>query len=209
MSTGSLLVLPALKAIETAINSYLSLDSDSLPYQQSLVGNVVQVDVSGIGIELYFVFNQHRVEICTEFGAIADVVIRGAPLSLIAVASGRTGLMQSGVVIEGDVDTATRFSQLFDRVDIDWEEHVATIAGDNSAHLLGRFKASATDFLSRAQTSIQRNVADYLRDETRYLLHQWELDEFIDDVDDLRDRVDRLLHKAQVYKTRTKDDRQP
>ena len=214
MSKAPLLALPVYKAIETALNRYLSLDSDTQRYRQPLIGKVIQLDVVGLGLQIIFVFHQQRVELCSEFAADADVVIRGAPVSLAAVASGRTGLMQSGIVIDGDVDTANRFSQLFERMDIDWDEHIATVVGDNPAHLFGRLRSGAADWLLRAQTGMQHNVADYLRDETQNLPHQWELDEFIEDVDNLRDRVDKLLQKvqldkAQVDKTRAMDDRKP
>ncbi len=195
---NSLVVLPVMKAIEAAFNSYLSLDPDAPRYLQSLVGKIVRVDVSGLGIQLVFIFNQQRVEVCDEFAAEPDVVIRGAPVTLAAVASGRTGLMQSDIVINGDVDTANRFSQLLERIDIDWEEHVASIAGDKSAHLLGRFKRGATDWVQQFHSGMESNVADYLRDETRHLPHQWEMDEFIEEVDNIRDRVDRLLQKAHA-----------
>ena len=39
---------------------------------------------------------------------------------------------------------------------------------------------------------MQDNTANYLRDETEHLPHSWELDEFVEQVDDLRDRVDLL-----------------
>jgi len=194
----SLLAVPVFKAVETAFNSYLSLDSAAPAYQRQLLGKVIQIDVSGPGIEMYFIFSDQRVEVCHEFGADADVVIRGTPVSLMAVATGRVGLMQSGIAIEGEVDIAHRFSQLLERIDIDWEEHVASVAGDKPAHLLGRIKNGASNWAIKFQSDLERNVADYLRDETRHLPHQWELDEFIDEIDTLRDRVDRLLRKAQV-----------
>lgn len=197
-----LFTLPMMKAIEVAFNNYVSLDPDSSPYIKPLVGKVVQIDVAGLALRVVLVFNEQRVEVCDEFGAEADVVIRGAPVSLAAVASGRTGLMQSGVIIEGEIETAKRFSKLLERIDIDWEEQVATIAGDQSAHALGRLRDGTSRWVHQFQAGMERNVAAYLRDETRYLPHQWEIDEFIDDVDNLRDRVDRLLEKVRAMSDR-------
>lgn len=198
MTMASLLVLPLTNAIESAFNRYLSLDPEAQSHLRPLLGKVVQVSVSGSGIQLIFVFNEQRVEVCNDFGAEADVIISGAPVSLAAVASGRIGLMQSGIAIEGEVDTASRFSQLLARIDVDWEEHISAVAGDTPAHLAGRLKKDATGWFRQFQTSMERNVADYLRDETRHLPHQWEMDEFIEQVDTVRDRVDRLLQKAHT-----------
>ena len=117
---ASLLVIPITKAIENAFNRYLSLDPEAVNHCRLLLGKVVQVDVTGAGVPLIFVFNEQRVEVCNDFGAEADVVISGAPLTLVAVATGRMGLMQSGITISGEVDTANRFSQLLHRIDIDW-----------------------------------------------------------------------------------------
>lgn len=198
MTTVSLLLIPLIKTIEAAFNRYLSLDADASGYLQPLLGKVVQTEVSGLGITLVFIFTEQRVEVCEGFGAEADVVIRGAPVSLASVASGRVGLMQSGIEIEGDVDTANRFSRMLERIDIDWEEHVAAVTGDKPAHFLGRLKRGATDWMRQSKGDMERNIANYLRDETRHLPHQWEMDEFVDEVDGIRDRVDQLLQKVQL-----------
>ena len=202
MTMASLLALPAIKAIESAFNRYLSLDPDSPGYLRPLLGKVVQINVAGLGVQFIFVFTEQQVQVCHEFGAEANAVIRGAPLSLAAVASGRAGLMQSGITIEGEVDTANRFSQLMGRIDVDWEEHIAGIAGDTPAHLLGRFKTGASGWVKQLHTGMERNIADYLRDETHHLPYRWEMDEFIEEVDNLRDRVGRLLSKAQSIEDR-------
>ena len=44
---------------------------------------------------------------------------------------------------------------------------------------------------------MQSNTADYLRDETNHLPHDWELETFSNDVDDLRDRVEQLARKVE------------
>jgi ubiquinone biosynthesis protein UbiJ len=194
---ASLFLIPLLKTVETAFNSYLSLDVDAPDSLQPLLGKVVQIDVIGLGINVFFIFNEQRVEVCDQFGDHADVVIRGAPFSLLSVAGGRTGLMQSGVKIEGEVETANRFSRMLGHLDIDWEEHISAVAGDKPAHILGRLKRGATDWAQQSKADLERNVANYLRDETRHLPHQWEMDEFVDEVDSLRDRVDRLAQKVQ------------
>jgi ubiquinone biosynthesis protein UbiJ len=62
---------------------------------------------------------------------------------------------------------------------------------------------SAGSWVGQAQRRAQDNVADYLRDESGHLLHQWEMDEFIHDVDDLRDRTERLLRKVQASDDQT------
>lgn len=203
MIAGSLFALPIYKAVETAFNGFIALDPDASVRQQSLRGKVVLIDMSPPGLPLYFIFNEHRIELCGEFSAEPDAAIRGAPVSLAAVASGRTAMMQSDVVVEGDVDIANRFNRFLKSIDIDWEEHVASLVGDTPAHLLSRVARSAGSWVGQAQQRVQHNVADYLRDESGHLLHQWEMDEFIHDVDDLRDRTERLLQKVQASDDQT------
>lgn len=194
---GSLFALPAVKAIESAFNRFLSLDPDSPDYLQPLLGRLVQIDVSGLGARLYFLFHHDRVEVMDDFDAAADVVIQGAPLSLTAMATGRIALMQSDVSLQGDIETAKRFSDLLKRVEIDWAEHISSLTGDQIAHSLGRVASGAGGWVRRFHSSMERNVADYLRDETNHLPHRWEIDEFCESVDELRDRVDGLLQRAE------------
>jgi len=186
---------PVAAAMTTAINQYLTLDEEVGPHLERLYGRLVRIELDAVDTGFYLLFHRDRIEVLEDFAGEADVVIRGAPFSMLSVASGRADVSSSGVVIEGDIALAEKVSQLMQRVDIDWEEHISRITGDAVAHQMGNFARGFAGFFSRTQSRMQTNTADYLRDETTHLPHDWEVEEFCNDVDDLRDRVDALILK--------------
>ena len=57
---------------------------------------------------------------------------------------------------------------------------------------LARQFRRALSFMQRSAHDLATDSVDYLRDESRDLVARSELDDFLDDVDRLRDRGDRL-----------------
>lgn len=179
-------------ALQTAFKRYVELDLDSDSRMQSLQGKVICFNVEGLALPIWFIFNEKSVEIVEDFGDTADAVISGGPFSLVALATGQRSIHDGGVKITGETDTAQKFSRCLSEIDIDWEEHLSRLTGDAAAHQIGRFSRGFRQWFGERTTALQENTADYLRDESDNVPHSWELDEFVEQVDELRDRVDRL-----------------
>jgi len=194
---------PIAIALQTAFTRYVELDPDSNSRLLKLRGKVVCFQVEGVDLPIWFIFNEvgmneTSVEVVEDFGDTADATIAGGPFSLLALATGRRSIFDGDVKISGDTDTAQKFSRCLNEIDIDWEEHLSRLTGDAVAHQVGRFSRGLKHWFSERTDAVRDNTADYLRDETNHLPHSWELDEFVEQVDDLRDRVDTLEAKLSA-----------
>lgn len=183
---------PLAIALQAAFNRYIELDPESDSRLAPLLGKVICVRIDGINVDIWFLFHETRVEVVEEFGAPADAVIAGGPFSLLAQSVGSRSVFDGDVKISGDIETAQRFSRLLNEIDVDWEEHLSHLTGDAVAHQIGRFSRGMKQWVTRRSDSVRNDTADYLRDETDNLPHDWELEEFVEQVDDLRDRVESL-----------------
>ena len=192
---------PFAVALQTAFNRYVELDPGSSDRIAALRGKVVCLQVDPMDLGIWFIFGDKRVEVVEDFGADADVVISGGPFSLMSQALGRTSIFDGDIKITGDTNTAQKFSRCLNDIDIDWEEHLSRLTGDAVAHQIGRYSRGFRQWLSERGESLQENTADYLRDETDNVPHNWELNEFVEQVDDLRDRVDLLEARIAAAKT--------
>lgn len=188
--------MPLAHALQTGFNSYLALDSETLPRIERLSGKLILLQLSappsGRLLDIYFLFHRDYVEILEQFDAPADATISGGPFSMLALSTGQSSIFDGEVSISGDVELAGQFSRMLEQVDIDWVEHLSRVTGDTVAHQLGRVFQGFKSWTSRTGSSMRENSADYLRDETNHLPHDWELEDFCNQVDDLRDRVDQL-----------------
>lgn len=192
------LPIPLAVALQTGFNNYLALDPEAKPGFEKLRGKLVLLQVTGLDLGIWFLVHSERVEILDQFDGEPDATISGGPLSLAALATGKSSIFDGDVSISGDVETAQRFSRALESIDIDWEEHLSRLTGDTVAHHVGRTFRSFNSWLDRSGDSLRENTADYLRDETNSVPHDWELNEFSDQVDDVRDRVEQLAIKIEA-----------
>ena len=207
------LPIPFLSAIETAINSWLKLDGESLEKLKPLEGKIIRFHITGLELNLYYLPAVSGINVLgnypeTEDGGIVDATIHGSPMSLIRLStaenSGET-LLKSDVEIDGDMRVAEKFSAVLREVDIDWEEHLSRLVGDIVAHHAGQFTRSATRWFSDTNEAMKMNSAEYISEEAKLTPADAEVNHYINQVDELRMDVDRLNARIAALKENLKE----
>lgn len=188
------------EVLETAINQYLSLDPEIAGQLSSLHGKVIGIDLSGTPIIFFFIPDQNgQLQLLSQYEGQPDCLISGAPLNLLrSTISDNTDSTFSGDVhIEGSSGVAQQFTTILKRIDIDWEEQLSRLTGDIIAHQVGNSFRAGSNWFSRNLESTGLNLQEYLQEEARMLPGALELDNFYQDVDQLRDDVERLAARVQ------------
>lgn len=196
------LPVPFALALQGGFNRLVSLDEDSQRRLNKLQHKLLQLKITTLDLDIYLLFHSDRVEVLEDFAAEPDATIAGPPFSMLSLAGGGD-VSNSSVEISGDVELAQQVSRMLQQIDIDWEEHFSKITGDAVAHQLGNIARGIQRFTTRSRDSMQSNTADYLRDETGHLPHDWELESFSNDVDDLRDRVVLLVRRFESLQNKS------
>ncbi len=101
---------------------------------------------------------------------------------------------------------ARRVERLLRGFRTDIEEAFAKSFGDVIGVPLARALHAAFDWSRESAESLARDSADFLRDESRDLIAPSEMDQFLDDVDGLRDRVERLSARIALAGARARGD---
>lgn len=99
--------------------------------------------------------------------------------------------------ISGDAELARRLQQLVRRYDPDVEGLFVSTFGEVLGVQLAQGLKQALGGLRNAGKAAARDGAQFLTEESRDLVARAELEAFCDDVDDLRDAVERLERKIQ------------
>lgn len=183
-----------LGALEIGINQYLSGDPGALERCAELSGRSLAVHLSDLDLELYFLPHAHGLQLVNQLDNDADVRL-SAPLSVFArtlFAGDESSIMGAGLRIEGDVGLAQGFARMFAHVDLDIEDWLEPRIGDMPAHFVGRALRGARGFAHRAASTLSLDVAEYLREETRDLVHRDEVEQWTKEVEQLRSKADRL-----------------
>ena len=204
------LPIPLLSAIETAFNSWLKLDGESLPRMQALEDKIIQIHITGLEINLYFLPSKNGIQVLGNYpnhteGGMVDATIHGSPLALITLATtdnAGESLLKSDVEIDGDMRVAEQFSAILRDVDIDWEEHLSGFVGDIVAYQAGNTVRGVTNWIKDTHQSMKMNSAEYITEEAHLSPADAEVRYFMDQVDDIRLDVDRLEARIKILQNK-------
>ena len=189
--------------IEAALNRYLSLDPDALTRFSILEGKIISIEILGLQQALYLFPSADGFMILHDFDGEADATISGSPVALakLGMAKDAKDLLFSGeVTITGDTRLANQFNKLLSQLDIDWEDLLAQNIGDIAAHKLGNAVRDFNRWFKRSTNSVCLDTGEYIQEEYKLSPANAELRQFINQVDDLREGVDRLSAKIQILK---------
>lgn len=191
------LPIPLIESIEAAVNAWLRMDPDSASQLASIEGNIIGLHITGLDVRVFFLPGKNTLSVAGNYpeDGELDVMLHGSPLSLIRLGTSQSSgstLLESDIEIEGDSRVAEQFSAILKRVEIDWEELLSRLVGDIVAHQAGQATKSAAEWVKESSVSMQMNLGEYLSEESRLTPAEAEITEYLDQVDNLRDGVERL-----------------
>lgn len=187
--------------VETAINRYLALDPEMLDKMEEFSGKVIKLEIIGLNKTLYMLPDRRGIQVRTEHEGEADTTLRGTPISLFKMglaANAAKLLLKGEVEISGDTQLGHQFKNTFSQMDIDWSEPLANLIGDTVAFQLQQSGKKLGGWGKDTMESVSRSVSEYLQEESRDLVTETEQNNFNDEVDQLRNDVDRLHAKINA-----------
>jgi ubiquinone biosynthesis protein UbiJ len=192
-------------AVEKAMNAYLALDPESARRLENLQGKVVTIELLAVGITLQLIFTGKKIELQTGSPLSPDTVIKGTPLRLLQLAltkNRRQQFFSDDVTITGNLELGQVVIDLFDHLEIDWEEILSQFCGDVAAHQLGRLGRKLQSFRKLTRRVFAENVSEYLQEEINLFPPREALQDFFQDVDQMRMDTDRLEARVNLLQQR-------
>ncbi len=192
MSTRDL----ALASLEKAINAVLALDPLARKRLARHHGKVIGIHLRGPEITLYFIPDEKGgLQLQGSIEGEPDALLSGSPLDLIRSGDKESGsgqLFSGRVTITGDTALAHDFGATLAGLEIDWEEQLSKFTGDLIAHEAGNLARQALAYAEQTGERLALDLGEYLTEEARLLPHPNEVEEFVAEVDRLRDDTERL-----------------
>jgi ubiquinone biosynthesis accessory factor UbiJ len=186
------------RALETALNHTLSLDPDTQQRLAALNGRSVQLHLRGPELALAVSVDEARLKV----GPPQDdsqLKVAATPGSLLAMLFRRDddGIAPGKVEIAGDAELARRLEKLASKFVPDFEEAFARSFGDVLGVPLARAVRKGLAHARETASHLTEDSADWLRDEARVAMAPGEVEGFLDGVDDVRERSERLEARVQ------------
>ena len=186
------------RALERTLDRASKLDPDTRAALGKLEGRRIGVHLRGPGIAFDIVVERGALRVeppRSGDGAQgkADLCVAATPGALLGIALSPGGETSPGKVeIAGDAELARRMEKLAREFAPDFEAAFAGIFGEVIGVAIARALREATQWARQRAQHAAQDSADWLRDEARLVVPRGEVDDFLDSVDTLRERAERL-----------------
>ena len=186
------------RGLESALNHALSLDAETRDALGALDGRALGIEFKGTGLAMRLAVDGQRLVVGPAFAGDSQLRVKATPASLLGLAfarlrgDGETAIPPGQVEIAGDAELARRLERLATRFEPDIDEVFARAFGDVIGFQVARGFRRAIGLARRSASALVRDTADYLVEERRDLIAKPEMEQFLDEVDELRERADRF-----------------
>jgi ubiquinone biosynthesis protein UbiJ len=196
------------RALEAALNQLLALDPETRDALGGLDGRRVELQLEAPAIALAVTVRGQRLEVGPADAADEpDLGLRatlGGLLGQLPFLRPEGGGPVGKLRINGDAELARRLQQLARGFDPDWDAPFARALGPVVGPQVARVLREGLRNSVVLAKGLARDGAEFLTEESRDLVAKAELEAFYDDVDTLRERVERLVVRVSRLPT---DDR--
>jgi ubiquinone biosynthesis protein UbiJ len=195
------------RALEVALDRVLDLDPETRKELRALDGRALTFEFRNTPLAMRIAVNGDRLAIGPAFEGTSALRVAATPTALLglALSRGREGAVTPGTVdIAGDADLARRLERIASRFEPDFDEAFVRIFGDVAGFQIARGLRRAFAGVRGSASAFARDAAEFLTEEGRDLVAKPELETFLDDVDALRERADRLDARVRRLQLRGK-----
>lgn len=192
--------------LEKAANGALKYAPVTRIQMVPLKGKSLGIHLQRPGIPLQLYVDKREIQIHSNWEIETDVTIKGPAMSLVRqltkTQNTPADLMQNGIEIVGDQELAEQFISLLRNLDVDFEGILADFIGDIAARQLGNFARTGLEIFHQAATTFAEQTKRFIAEDQSMVVSPFEFDQFKTEVDDIRQRGDRLQARVQQLQQR-------
>lgn len=191
------------RALQAALNRALALDPDTRQALTALDGRHIDLTLEAPALAMRISVHGEALEVGPVDHREADLAVRSslsgvlAQLPLLARSRGAQANRAGRVRVAGDAELARRLQQLAKGFDPDWQLPFVRVFGEVLGVQVANTLRSALQQARRGASDLAHTAAEFVTEESRDVVPRGELDAFHDDVDVLRDDVERIAARVQ------------
>ena len=197
----------ALAALEDLLNKALDLDPATRLQLNQHIGRSILVNVQFPHLSILVFLDEGKVRLTPAEDHLsheANATVTASSFDLIKQALNKEQVIsQSGLQIEGDVFFLHELQKISHQIDIDWEFGLSQFVGDISASQIGQGVRSLFDFAKQAANAFLNNSSQFLREDAQILPKKWQVDDYIEEVQELRSDIERLEARIILLQQRS------
>jgi len=189
------------QSIDSALNKALALDPELPAKLIAFSGKVISIHFKDIDKTLYLLPEDNHIRVLSHYDGDVDTRMSGSPISIMKMMmtpNVATLLLKGEVEISGDTRLGNEFKKLFREMQLDWQQPLSKIIGDNATQVVELKSKKMHSWLKKSFSSTSNSLSEYFQEESRDIVTETELEIFNQQVDDVRNNTDRLQARYQA-----------
>ena len=190
---------------EELLNRVLAKDPHLQSQLVKFAGKSLQINVHPPGIMVTALLEKSRIRLLSTEAELLDIQITASIsgnvsqlLPLILEKRDNRPLSNPALAITGDASFIQELHASLSSLDIDWEDYLAPLLGNLITNELSHISDDIRNWSKQASVNMRRNVNEYLTEEGRIFPKKEQLDDFSEELDYLKIRIDRVNAKASI-----------
>lgn len=191
--------------VEPSINKLLQFDPQAHHKLSKLDNKSLSVHLTDLSVKINVRVLNQKVLLSSNIDDYDCLITTSTQyLRSLSDASQLTKLIkQDNLELDGDLAIAQGFSSLLIENDIDWQEVLSSYFGDAIAHKMTVNLKSFADAIKIKSKDMDYTISTGITDELRLSPHAIEVKQFVDAVDDIAARVDKIAAIINAIKMTT------
>ena len=180
------------------INRFLSSEKilESIPDSlfTDLADKIIKLRIDDISYDIYLELGENSIAL-SESSEEFDVEIKSSLANyLLFIISRGSSSYSSKIIINGDVDTASKFNSILsDSENI--KSIIAKLVGEKKFIFLEKMYGLVSDNIGILSSDMENSIRDYIVFDLDLVPTKDEINNYLNDVDDLNSRTEKLLQK--------------
>ena len=180
------------------INRFLSSEKilESIPDSlfTDLAEKIIKLRIDDISYDIYLELSENSI-ILSESSEEFDVEIKSSLANyLLFIISRGSSSYSSKIIINGDVDTASKFNSILsDSENI--KSIIAKLVGEKKFIFLEKMYGLVSDNIGILSSDMENSIRDYIVFDLDLVPTKDEINNYLNEVDDLNSRTEKLLQK--------------
>ena len=196
--------------LNRAIKSLIKYDPKAAKKLKPLAGKTVKLVIEPVKFSLLLSIQEDTLEVTSDQGTDGQPItpsttISGKPSALFAMGTNQHIPGIDGVNIQGDASTGQFVADFLKQLEPDWEDAWCDLLGEGPGYQVSQFLDTMKSAGTQLFKSLRDSSHDYLTEESREVVTNREMEDFLDGVDDLRADWTRLERKWQQHQQSNQD----
>ena len=182
------------------INRFLSSEKilESIPDSlfTDLADKIIKLRIDDISYDIYLELGENSIAL-SESSEEFDVEIKSSLANyLLFIISRGSSSYSSKIIINGDVDTASKFNSILsDSENI--KSIIAKLVGEKKFIFLEKMYGLVSDNIGILSSDMENSIRDYIVFDLDLIPTKEEINNYLNEVDDLNSRTEKLLQKLK------------